>query len=228
MAKRRSEGFTVEFETEKFNKLLAEMAQQVSSATLKSIVRGEVAAVLFSAAQKTKKANKKRITSEVNTQKWEALARKPKPLGGNAAKAKAILNSQKILARKKKRLAEALRRVGAAADGFLYIARKMNLKPLNANQKRGIGKLLTTPPAVNGQPIQHRGTGGKEISTGKGSYAVKVYYGNPVGRWAGAGKALRLAVLGRKNFFRRNLKEGVFKDAKQIAAKYPGIDVTPN
>lgn len=42
----------------------------------------------------------------------------------------------------------------------------------------------------------------------------------------GGWSAFRVAMMGRKYFYERNLKEGVFLYTKAIAEKYPGLDVT--
>jgi hypothetical protein len=45
-------------------------------------------------------------------------------------------------------------------------------------------------------------------------------------RFANADQALFSAIKGRNTYFAKNLAAGVFKDAKRIAAKYPGITIT--
>jgi hypothetical protein len=214
---RRSKEFSIEFDQKKLNQLFDDLEQQMGAVTFKNIVRGEAAAILLRAAQLTGKASKKKILARAGLEKRARYLSQ----GGRW-----ITRNAKLLAKRKAVLAEKLRRIGGAKDGWLSIIRQMKLKPANANQAKGLTALMNKRrPMVDGKPIIHRNTGGREIIQGKGSYAIEVRYGNPVGRWTRASPALRSAVNGRKSFFRKNLKEGVFFSARDIAKKYPGIEI---
>jgi hypothetical protein len=210
--------FSVEFDQVQINKLFNELLRNVSAVTLKNIVRGEAAAVLLSAAKKTRIASKKLIIKTSGMEKAARVYKNRNP--------RWITRSAELLAKRKARLAEKLRRIGSARDAWLAIIRKLNLKPANANQAKGLTKLMGKKrPLVDGKIIYHKETGGREIVRGKGSYALEIKYGNPIGRWTGASPALKSAVLGRRKFFRSNLRAGVFNSAKETAAKYPGIQI---
>jgi len=216
---RRSKDFSIEFDQAKLNQLFTDLEKQLGANALKGIVRGEAAAVLLRAAQLTAKGSAKKLNIQM------AKFREKYSLMGARGRAQSMRMRGWQDARLKK-IKEKIRRIGSAKDGWLSIIRKLNLKPANANQRKGLTTLMGKKrPMVDGKPIIHRNTGGREITHGRGSYAIEVRYGNPVGRWARASPALRSAVAGRKGFFRRNLKEGVFFSARDIAAKYPGIEI---
>jgi len=213
---RRSKEFSVEIDQAQLTKLFNELEQKVSVKNLASIVRNEAAAILFTAARRTRLGSKDKIISHSGTEKYSDIN-----YVTNASP-----QFKKILRQRKIRLAEKLRRVGLAKDAWLYIARQLNLKPTSSNQTRGLKKLMSNPPTVRKSKAIHRATGGREVGGAKGQFSIHVYYGNPVGRWTGASPALRSAIYGRRAYFRRNLKEGVFYSAREIAAKYPGLEIT--
>jgi hypothetical protein len=57
------------------------------------------------------------------------------------------------------------------------------------------------------------------------TYKLSVSNSSRLQNWIGGRTAFFSAIAGRVGFFNQNLKHGVFNDMKQVAAKYPGIEV---
>lgn len=122
---------------------------------------------------------------------------------------------QQLVDHRERDLAYRLGARGLSKKTWLQIADRLNIilsKVPNYVRKATWG---------NRNPVL--GDGAAEI-TGKGVSFILKNISDTVIYTGGAAK-IAAAVAGRTKFFNENLSRGVFDDVKQIAAKYPGVQV---
>lgn len=203
-----------------FNSAMAEMEKRIDAAEFEDIILSETSAVLKKAISLTQKAKKKEIRQAVmkripnkNSRGWY------KPTGAAARKRSWRIKDAQWKAYLKRKRAEAVersKRAGLSAQTWLEIGQDLGLRP---KAPAGVRKAT-----YQGKPVTHKAQGSR-MARGQQRFGVELIYRNPAGRYAGAKSALGRAIRGRAKFFERNLREGVFYDAAQIAAKYPGLKI---
>ncbi len=211
---RGSEGFEASFDSEKFEKLLLDLSRNITAANMKDIVRNEAARIVFRSLGKTKKGDKKKILSDFGAFEQKYDPERAKNPGQRA-------RMEKWVARRKLVTEEKIRRIGLSKQAWLDIANDLGFQP---RKREGTGMSFARKATVNGARRRHASKGAQRVS--RGNYQIVILYGNPVGKWAGAQKALSSSVAGRSGYFRRNLREGVFDATADIAKKYPGINIS--
>lgn len=194
--------FKVSIESKKMENMFADM-QKISAKEFIKFVNFEAGKILQKSAQLTKQAGVKKLNADL------ASFKQVTNIKGKAWKEKQM------------QIAEKKRRIGLAKQTWLYLASLVNL---NTSGGRGLGRARKA--TVDNKKIRHDGSA-RKVSRGKTAYGIEVIYRNPVGAYVGATSALRRAINGRAAYFKKNVENGVFKRAKTIAQKYPGIDITP-
>ncbi len=209
--------FKAQLKTEKFEQMLVDLQRNVSATSLQDVIDAETSKVLSSAATKTKQAGVTKIRRSDKDRTHVTLP------NGKVVNPNWRLSQNDWRALKRARadkIKEKLRRVGLSRQAWIQIGEEMGL------QVTGRGLAKARKATVNSARVRHKASGTRR-NRGKGRIANVIVYGNPVGQFAGARSALQAAINGRVKFFERNVKTGVFDDAKSIAAKYPGIKISP-
>lgn len=213
---------SVQIDTTQFQDMLDRLDREIRASEYDEILRAEVQAVLSKAISLTKKAKKAQITETIRRN--SAMRRRDgwyKPDGRSARKRNWRLKDSEWAEYQKRvaaKIKELRARAGLSAQGWIEIAENLGLQ---VKAPAGVRKAR-----VNGSPVNHRVQGNRR-QVGPKQISYTLSYSNPSGRFAGATSALSRAVNGRTRYFQQNIKRGVFDDVRTIAAKYPGIRVTP-
>lgn len=195
---------------------MQDMSERLSGyATKQEIVKNEVRSILQKTLQGTTIATKASIyESQKNTEFTRY------PAGGADAKLYDLRRRYpdalwaKIQAQMAERLAVKVAAIGWARKSWLALANACGLS-IDAGSAAGA--------EVKGHNAAENVKATEDISTD--NYVLTVQNDSPLMRWTGGAQAFFGAIAGRTNFFKQNLAHGVFNDLKQVAKKYPGIDV---
>jgi|GEM_PF-4326369 len=187
---------------------LRELAR-VSGKDFRTVVRNETEKILEGAARRTSMAQAKDIKAAQEAKGWKNINGKLYKLSHKYPDATWAM----IKREQKRSLVEKLKVRGLARKIWLQIAQELNLTIKVAGQVR---KATTKK---GDYPID---ASGSETGSGSG-YTIQ---GTSLRNYApGIVRALSGAIRGRLSFFKTNMRKGVFKKAKDIAAKYPGLYV---
>jgi hypothetical protein len=210
----------LEIETRRFDACISQLALKLGTNSYRAAMYGEIGKVLQAAAERTKKATARSIAENnpkpgvpwVNAVRWGTVAGKKYrwdwKLKNDRWKLWNQMHAEKVAKLKAK--------AGLAQSIFVEIAKKLGLAI------RG----TTASNAVKTSTVNPASLASVAVEDGKDKLVVVIEDLSNYARRCGADQALYSAIHGRVKFFERNLAEGVFRDAKQIAAKYPGIEVT--
>lgn len=202
---------------DEFNRAMHDMSRKLgNSATQQQIVESEVRKILETAISRTKAASVEKIREFNQDDKWMTYHRKkylmtnryPDPLWN------------RLIELRKKDLVKKLAARGWSKASWyaLGIAIGFDLKA------PGFVKSSKVPGVSAAQNV----SAAKE-NTRKGNYGLRIENNSPMLgiNNTNSSRAFFSAVAGRIGFYRRNVQNGVFKDLKSVAAKYPGIVLTP-
>ena len=225
-----------------FNNYLGELhAAMGKNVDASQIVKSEAAAILVEASKKTDRAKmpdiEKRYTvlrsSKKNKQGGSRVVQDPKVVPFVMMRGKKYSTKnyypepiwkemQKKLEFYKKR---SKARVYSAKATWLLMAKKARL-PLNKFQAReSLNKAIRTQSANFKKNSTENGTQLK----GAFKFRIKIFNNSiaALNKNARGHFAIKSAMGGRQGFFKNNMKMGVFKKAKRIGRKYPGVRVSP-
>ena len=202
---------------------------RASGVTLPNVIDSEAGAVISTAAKRTREAKiqtiKRNIRQSIpspndNIQRKNTFYTPP---GGGPVKRGWKIPDARWNAYLASRSREEVKRLasrGLARQAWLQIGDSLRL----SMREQGLAQARRAV-SVSGRRIRHRANGVRSSQPEK--YTIIIQYANPLGRYAGARSALMRAINGRVGFFNRNLRSGVFSQASQVAAKYPGLKITP-
>ena len=189
-----------------FTRAMREMAQ-ISGLSFADIIRAETKSILESAAKKTKAAQVKLIKANaearpvrsLNGKRYYMQHRYPDALWASLQ----IQIKNSIKRRKDAR--------GLSKKSWVQIAEKLGIEISVPNY---VAKATTKggdyPENAQGSEKQEGNAFHIQITNSR-TYSPSVV------------DSLRAAMRGRTNFFKKNLRLGVFKKTSEIAAKYPGL-----
>ena len=201
-------------DTAKFNALVRDLARNTGR-SVPQIVDGETAAILSRALTLTKSAKVAKLREGAADFEWMTLPGKRRVKRTWRLPAK---DWQLVQARQREKLAKFLGARGLSKKQFLVIASQLGIK-------------LAGVPTYVARAVSMSKEYRNKINSTTGrnktplTYTVGFVLKYPLAffREVGMASALNSAVRGRVAFFKRNLKEGVFKDQASIAAKYGAV-----
>lgn len=88
-----------------------------------------------------------------------------------------------------------------------------------------------TAPAQVARAVSGGGhTGAENVTANRATnakgYELRIENRSPLIRYSGGSQAFFAAVVGRRKYFERNVALGVFNDLREVAKRYPGLEVT--
>jgi hypothetical protein len=231
----------LQFNISKFSEFTKEMSQK-TGISVKKIIRNEAFEVCIKSMELTKVASagkiKKRIKNQTgwisyNGKKYLVDAEKGKlsytvKTGENAGKKVIRKNAgnyyknslwRELKNISKKILENSLKARGLSKQTWYFLAKKLNPTLAEARTPNFVKNAV-----ANGKFKFPVNAETKEFS------AISLFYvyiknSNPKNKFNGAVQAFNKALNGRINFFKQNVKQGVFKEIKDVASKYKGLDI---
>jgi hypothetical protein len=200
-----------------FTRAMREMAK-ITGTSFQDIIRAETKSILEAAAKKTQAAQVKLITARVQGTVARTYNGKTYLMPGSAYTSKGWKLPDAIWAGIQKQIKNSIAKRkearGLAKKSWLQVAESLGI---SINVPAYVEKAKTT-----GGDYPQNATGA-EKTDGSGFF---IELTNSRTYSASVRDAIRAAMRGRTNFFKKNLRLGVFKKTSDIAAKYPGIKAT--
>lgn len=196
-----------------FNRYLTELAALVPEKEYSTVIRAEAVSIAQAALRRTRAASVKSIRQAAAAKEYTTFGGKryklsnryPNPLWAQIKAYRKTLLENKLGAR------------GLAKKSWVQLGAHLGqtlLAPEYVYRANPPGRSLPDNGAV------------RETAIGP-AYGLTLINTSPIVRFAGGERALRLAMLGRIGYFRRNLENRAFATAASRAQKYPGIFVKP-
>lgn len=217
----------LEVKIDQFSGFLKEFERRLEgAATMQQITDFEVSRVMEKAISETGKADKAKMRDRIAGLRMITLDGKRIPLmnkkTGRFQRFPDATWAQ-ITAKKKIMLDLLLQARGLSAQSWYLLALKLGYAvKAPAYVKAALPSKRRAALAVQNNVSIER------VRTAKGNYGVEITNKMPILRFnppAGLA-ALFTAIAGRIGYFKKNMAKGVFDDAKAVAAKYKGIQVT--
>lgn len=218
--------FRLQVKTQEFSNFLKEMQASLGrTSTLKRITDMEASKVLEKAIELTGKADILKMQSKVAEMRairvdghWIGLFnRKTGQYHHFSNKVWRGVTSQKRIFLHRLKIA-----IGLSKQSWWLMALKLGY-PVNAP-----GYVQTALPSRHRESVNPSDNVTVTRHEGTGTYGLELTNNMPkidVAKVNGR-RAIFAAIAGRIGFFKKNMAAGVFKDHQQIAAKYPGVQVT--
>lgn len=207
--------FRLQIKTAQFNEAMAEMYRRLGDvATQRQIIDFEVGKVVEGALRRTETATSTSIRASAASKQWTTLNGKkyklawrvPSPTWRDIAAARRAVLDAKLAAR------------GLAKRSWLALG-------------EALGVTVEAPGYVTTAKAKNH-TSGENVSVDRKSspdgYGLRIDNSSPLLRWTEGRQAFFAAVAGRIEFFKRNLRSGVFGDLDKAARKYRGLVVRGN
>lgn len=199
-------------DTSELNRICAALSRVTGMAQME-ILENEVAAILQRALSRTKSARAQQIREAYAKKTWTHLDKKRYYLKNRYPDELWA----RIVEARKETLRKRLQRRGLSKQSWEMLAQAMGMtiaapafvKNANVNGRKFRENVLANKGTSRDKPFIE-GT----------NRAPSVDTPGAAGR-----SALQGAISGRVKFFEKNLAEGVFRDVREIAAKYPGMKV---
>jgi hypothetical protein len=190
---------------------------RLSGVSFQDIIRAETKSILQAAVKKTVAAQVKLIEQRVRKRTARTYGSMTYLMEGSVHAPKGWRLLDPVWAGIQMQIKNSIQRRkaarGLAKKGWVQVAQSLGID-INAP---GFVVKATTP---NGDYPQNATA--SEQTDGKGFYIQvtnsRTYDGSVL-------DAIRAAMRGRTNFFKKNLRLGVFKKTSEIAARYPGLKV---
>jgi hypothetical protein len=200
-----------------FTRAMREMSK-ITGASFQDIIRAETKSILETAVKKTQAAQVKLITARVQGTVARTYNGKTYLMPGSAYTSKGWKLPDAIWAGIQKQIKNSIAKRkearGLAKKSWLQVAESLGI---SISVPAYVEKAKTT-----GGDYPQNATGA-EKTDGSGFF---IELTNSRTYSASVRDAIRAAMRGRTNFFKKNLRLGVFKKTSDIAAKYPGIKAT--
>ena len=200
-----------------FTRAMREMSK-ITGASFQDIIRAETESILQAAVKKTQGAQVKLITARVQGTVARTYNGKTYLMPGSAYTSKGWKLPDAIWAgiqeQIKNSIAKRKEARGLAKKSWMQVAESLGI---SISVPAYVEKAKTT-----GGDYPQNATGA-EKTDGSGFF---IELTNSRTYSASVRDAIRAAMRGRTNFFKKNLRLGVFKKTSDIAAKYPGIKAT--
>ena len=210
----------LEIKIDEFNGAMQEMANALSGhATKKDIVRSEVQSILQKTIDSVKVSTEANIVKSQATRPWTTMDGKKYLIYGTGKKGHrnrypdALWNQIQAMRAEDVRMRIAA--IGWGARAWLELAGAIGLTISG-------GKAATAKePGRDARTYVSTST-----EEGDDTYILRVTNNSRLQNWIGGRTAFFSAIAGRLNYFRQNMKHGVFSDLAAVAKKYKGITVT--
>ncbi len=180
-----------------------------------------------------------KVFERVNGKKVRVRSIKRKGMWGTTPKGKVAYYANRInpLFKElttvlKSRMNDALANAGQSKATFIFLAQSLRLRDPSSEEKRfggvTIPAYVTKALSIFPRSLKERL---KTRDSGEDNYTITISHKgisalSPASRkGAGGIKAFALAYSGRIKFYKQNIEKGVFKTAKKVLAKYPGLKV---
>jgi hypothetical protein len=200
-----------------FTRAMREMSK-ITGASFQDIIRAETESILQAAVKKTQGAQVKLITARVQGTVARTYNGKTYLMPGSAYTSKGWKLPDAIWAgiqeQIKNSIAKRKEARGLAKKSWMQVSESLGI---SISVPAYVEKAKTT-----GGDYPQNATGA-EKTDGSGFF---IELTNSRTYSASVRDAIRAAMRGRTNFFKKNLRLGVFKKTSDIAAKYPGIKAT--
>lgn len=225
-----------------FNNYLGELHASLGKGVAAAdVVKGEALAILISASKKTERANardlEKRYTikrsSKLNKKGGSRVVQDPDLVPFVVMRGKRYHTSnyypKPIWNEMKKKLAfymkRAKGRIWSAKATWMLMARKARLSTKKFASREKLARAIR----LQADSFRRNSTENGTQLPSMFKFRIKIYNNSvaALNKSARGHFAIRSAMGGREAFFKTNMKFGVFKKAKRIAKKYPGIFVSP-
>jgi uncharacterized membrane protein len=201
----------LEIKVDQFNACMNEMASRLQgSATKKEIIRSEVQSILQKTINSVKVGSVAKIVASQAGTQWTTMAGKKYKLSNRYPDALWGV----IKATREKDMAIRIASIGWGARAWYELALLLGLT-LTAKEASTAVEPGRDAAAYVKAAVEDAGN----------VYKIQVTNNSRLQTWIGGAAAFFSAIAGRVGFFNQNLKHGVFNDMKQVAAKYPGIEV---
>tara|TARA_R100001244_G_scaffold35015_1_gene32225 strand:+ start:29 stop:733 length:705 start_codon:yes stop_codon:yes gene_type:complete len=232
---------TNRFHVREFNNYLGELHASLGKGVAASdVVKSEAAAILVSAAKKTKRGNKADIQSRYTIKRSTKKSRKTGPIAQNPNLVPFVVMKGKkyhtsnyypkpVWNEMKKKLdfykKRAKSRVFSSKATWLLMARKARLNTQRFQSKASLEKAISAQAGSFKKNSTENGTRIPSMF----KFRIKIYNNSvaALNKSARGHFAIKSAMGGRSEFFKTNMKMGVFKKAARIGKKYPGVRVLP-
>tara|TARA_R110000824_G_scaffold203371_7_gene387840 strand:- start:400 stop:1110 length:711 start_codon:yes stop_codon:yes gene_type:complete len=231
---------TNRFHVREFNNYLGELhAAMGKGVDAADVVKHEASMILARASELTERAKmpdiEKRYTikrsSKKNKQGGSRVVQNPEAVPFITMRGKKYSTSnyypKKIWNEMQKKLEfykkRAKARVFSGKASWLLMAKKARLSTKKFKSKESLNKAIRTQAAGFKKNSTENGT----RIPGMFKFRIRIFNNSvaALNKSARGHFAIKSAMGGRQGFFRNNMKMGVFKKAKRIGKKYPGVRV---
>lgn len=199
-----------------FTRAMREMSK-ITGVSFQDIIRAETQSILEAAVKKTQAAQVKLITARVQGAVARTYNGKTYLMPGSANAPRGWKLPDAIWSGLQKQIKSSIAKRkearGLAKKSWMQVAESLGI---SISVPSYVEKAKTT-----GGDYPENATG-SEKSDGSGFF---IEITNARTYSASVRDAIRAAMRGRTNFFKKNMKLGVFKKSSEIAAKYPGLKV---
>ena len=200
-----------------FTRAMREMAK-ITGASFQDIIRAETQSILEAAVKKTQAAQVKLITARVQGTVARTYKGKTYLMPGSAYTSKGWKLPDAIWAGIQKQIKNSITKRkearGLAKKSWMQIAESLGI---SISVPAYVEKAKTT-----GGDYPQNATGAEK--TDSSGFFIELTNSRTYS--PSVRDAIRAAMRGRTNFFKKNLRLGVFKKTSDIAAKYPGLKAT--
>ena len=192
-----------------FSRAMREMSK-ITGVSFADIIRTETKSILEAAAKKTAAAQVKLIEANVRSREW-------RPIGSKKYKM-SWRHPDRIWTQLQQQIKDSIKRRkearGLLKKSWMQIAQKLGMEISVPNY---VAK-ATTPSG------DHPGDAQGSEKQGGNSFHIEITNARTYS--PSVVDAIRAAMRGRTNFFKKNLRLGVFQKTSELAAKYPGLKVS--